>query len=109
MAEFGKMILDEYGIVCKPITTRNPQSNAIIERVHQTLSNMIRSFQLHKTILDKDDTWSGMLSACMYAIRATVHITLQATPTQLVFGRDANLNIQFEANWNFIRKQAIKK
>ena len=30
MAEFGKMVTDDYGIVTRPITTRNPQANAII-------------------------------------------------------------------------------
>ena len=35
----------------------------------------------------------------------TYHTTLQATPAQLVFGRDAILNIQFEANWNLIRER----
>ena len=41
----------------------------------------------------------------MFAVRTTYHTTLQATPSQLVFGRDAILNTQFEANWNFIREQ----
>ena len=45
----------------------------------------------------------------MFAIRATFHTTLQATPAQLVFGRDAILNTTFEANWKLIkeRKQAV--
>ena len=30
---------------------------------------------------------------------------MQATPAQLVFGRDALLNIQFQADWNLIRKR----
>jgi hypothetical protein len=29
----------------------------------------------------------------------------QATPAQLVFGRDAILNIKFNANWKYIREQ----
>jgi hypothetical protein len=33
-----------YGLKLKPITTRNPQANAIIERVHQTIGNIIRTF-----------------------------------------------------------------
>jgi hypothetical protein len=43
----------------------------------------------------------------MFAVRATYHTTMQATPTQLVFGRDSILNTKFEANWNwaFIRQQ----
>jgi hypothetical protein len=30
---------------------------------------------------------------------------MQATQTQVVFGRDSILNTKFEANWEFIRKQ----
>jgi hypothetical protein len=44
--EFKKM-LNDYGVKKKPITTRNPQANAIVERVHQTISNIIRTFELH--------------------------------------------------------------
>jgi hypothetical protein len=34
------------------------------------------------------------------AIRSTYHTTLQATPCQLVFGRDMIHNIAFRANWD---------
>jgi hypothetical protein len=40
-----------------------------------------------------------------YAIRSTYHTTLQATPCQLVFGRDMIHNISFRANWNQIQKR----
>ena len=45
----------------------------------------------------------------MFAMRATVHTTNQATPMQLVFGRDAIMNIKFRADWKYIkqRKQQI--
>ena len=50
-----------------------------------------------------------MLAAASFAIRATYHTTLQATPAQLVFGRTSILNIAHEANWKYIkaRKQDI--
>lgn len=35
MAEFAKMVRDDYGLKCKPITTRNPQANSIIDAEHQ--------------------------------------------------------------------------
>ena len=41
----------------------------------------------------------------MFALRATVHTTTQATPMQLVFGRDAILNVQFEADWEYIKNR----
>jgi hypothetical protein len=37
LKEFLVMICDDYGIALSPITTRNPQANAIIERAHQTM------------------------------------------------------------------------
>ena len=41
----------------------------------------------------------------MFAIRATYHTTTQATPAQLVFGRDAILNTRFIADWKMIRQR----
>ena len=66
----------------KTITKRNPQANSIIERVHQTLANIIRVLDTES--LDPDDPWGGVLSAAMFALRATYHTTTQATPMQLV-------------------------
>jgi hypothetical protein len=40
-----------------------------------------------------------------HAIRSTYHTTLQATPCQLVFGRDMIHNIAFRANWDRIQKR----
>jgi transposase InsO family protein len=109
MKEFATMVADDYGIERKGITVRNPQANAIIERMHQTLGNIIRTFELHKNDdLDPDDPWSGILAAAMFAMRATYHTTLQATSAQLVFGRDAILNTKFEADWNFIKQNKQK-
>jgi hypothetical protein len=34
-------LLKESGIICKVITTRNPQANAMVEHAHQTIHNMI--------------------------------------------------------------------
>ena len=103
MTEFATMMKEDYGLKMRPITTRNPQANAILERVHQTIGNIIRTFEVQKHELDSEDPWTGILSATRFAIRATVHTTLQSTPMQLVFGRDAMLNIQHEANWKYIK------
>jgi hypothetical protein len=47
MAEFSKMTMKDYGVKKKPITKCNPQANAIVERVHQTIGgNMIRTFSI---------------------------------------------------------------
>ena len=95
MAEFAKICHNDYGLKRKPITTRNPQSNAIIERIHQTTGNIIRTFDVSNIV--NNDPWSGILAATMFAVRATY-------PMQLVFGRDFILNIKHVAKWEHIRK-----
>jgi hypothetical protein len=42
--EFRDMCVNDYGINRKVISTRNPQANAIMERAHQMLRSLIRSF-----------------------------------------------------------------
>ena len=108
MGEVRAMLCNDYGITRKPITTRNPQANAMVERAHGTIHNMIRANQ----IKDKRDlafgTWDGILSALGFAMRVTVHTTNCASPAQLVFGRDAMLNVNVDANWQYIKERKQK-
>ena len=83
MADFKSMIEKDYGIKVRPITTRNPQANAILERVHQTIGNIIRTFKIQQMDLDNENPWEGILSSTMFAIRYTVHTTTQQTVPQL--------------------------
>eukprot|EP00957_Ditylum_brightwellii_P072386 5501629-Ditylum_brightwellii.AAC.1 len=66
---------------------------------------MIRSFEVHSTDIDEKDPWTGILSAVRFTTRATVHTTMQATPMQPVFGRDAILNVKYEVDWNCIKQR----
>ena len=76
-----------------------------MERVHQVIGNIIRTFELESNYLDEDDPWKGILSATALVVRSTFHTTLRNTPGQLVFGRDMIFNIKHEANWEFIRER----
>ena len=105
LAEFKTLIDKDYGITKRPITARNPQANAILERVHQTIGNIIRTMKVHEMTLDDENPWDGILASTMFALRATVHTTTKFTPTQLVFGRDAILNTRHEADWHIIKKR----
>ena len=98
------MMVKDYGIKKLPATKRNPQANSILERSHQTIGNIIRTFQLQDQQLDRKNPWKPILAATMFAMRATYHTTLKATPAQLVFGRDAIMNISFQADWNAIKE-----
>jgi hypothetical protein len=109
MGEFAKMIENDCGIKHRGAAVCNPQANTINERVHQTLGNIIRTFQVQDKDLTTENPWGGILSAAMFALCATYHTTLQATPIQLVFGCDAMLNVKFHTDWKLIsdRKQKL--
>ena len=66
MGEFSEMIACDYGIIRKPITARNLQANGIIEIIHQTIENMVRTFQAHEEDLDEENPWAGILGAVMF-------------------------------------------
>ena len=109
MTEFATMIVEEYGIKKRGISPRNPQANSILERIHQVIGNMIKTFKVYdREDLEEQDPWSGILSAIMFGVRATYHTTLEATPSQLVFGRDAILPIQHQADWKYIQTKKQK-
>jgi len=107
MGEFTQMIKEDYGLKRKPITARNAQANTIVERVHQTIGQMIRTFEVQE-MDNVNDPFKGVLTEISFAIRATVHTTLQSSPTQLVFGRDHMLNIKHEADWTSIKERQQK-
>ena len=84
MDEFTKTCQNNYGLKRKPIKTINPQSNAIIQKTHQTIVNIIRTFDV-SSIINKDP-WSGILSATVFDVCATYQTTLQESPMKLIFG-----------------------
>ena len=108
-AEFQKLIKEEYDILAKPSSKRNPQANAILERVHGTIGNMIQTWEVENIDLEDTDPFIGIVSAICFAIRSTYHTTLQATPGQVVFGRDMIFPITHITDWQQIhnRKQEL--
>ena len=101
-----KELTDNMGIKRKPTTEYNPQGNSVLERIHQVLGNQLRTFELEERDLEKEEeNFEPFLTACAYAIRCAYHSTLQATPGQLVFGRDMFLPVVFEADWALIERQ----
>lgn len=91
------------GMKFQPITSKNPTSNSIVERVHKVLADMLRC-QL-ATQYEGDDPIKDMMSAAAYAIRSTVHGTTRYTPGQLIFNRDMIWKIHMEADLAFVRNR----
>ena len=92
LAEFREMMINDYGITVKPITSKNLQANVILEQVHQTIGNILRTFKVQNMVLDDENPWDGVLASTMFALRAKVHTTTQYAPAQLIFGRDSIIN-----------------
>jgi Integrase core domain. len=105
-------LIEDFDIKPKCTTVENPQVNALVERVHQVIHNMIRTKDLSNRVFDYIDPWGEILSSIAWAIRASYHSTLGATPAQLVFGRDMIFNIKTIVDWRTItarkQKQVIK-
>ena len=105
--EFQRL-LEKTHIKDAPTTARNPQANAICERMHQTVGNILRTL-LHEN--PPKDVGSGKklieeaLSIAMHALRSSVHTTLGGSPGSLVFNRDMFLNIPLVADWHQITKR----
>eukprot|EP00957_Ditylum_brightwellii_P185947 14156457-Ditylum_brightwellii.AAC.1 len=78
MAKFTEMVQRDYGVTKRPITAQNPQANGIVEMIHQTIGNMLCTFCIHSTKLDKEDSWLGILGTVMFATSATIHSTSRA-------------------------------
>ena len=83
-------------------TIKNHQVNAIVERMHQSISTMIAISLCENPPLKYEDVSNLVLRKCMaaqYAIRATVNMALKHTPGELAFGRDMILPIPSKVNW----------
>ena len=100
-------LLRSYGIESKPTTVKNPQANAVLERTHQTIADMLRSYNLTDRGLREvtDDEIDGILNNICFALRSTFHTGVGATPAQLIFGRDMLFPTKFVANWKQIREK----
>ena len=72
----------------KPSTSQNPQRNGVIKRVHATIHNMLRTFDLQLQTFDPNKPWQGFLASIADAVCSKFHTTLCATPAELVFGRN---------------------
>ena len=76
-------LLHDLAIKPTPASVKNPQANAILERVHQVLDDMLRTKELQKHTfdeIDQIDPWSELLASVAWSICSTHHTTLHYRP-----------------------------
>jgi hypothetical protein len=62
---------ENYDIKAKPTISHNPQANAMIERIHKVMNDMLRSFDLENENLEEDNPFNYILQFTAWAIRST--------------------------------------
>ena len=69
-----------------------------MERVHQTIDNIMHTFEIQEMDLEDIHPWNGIISSIVFTTRYVIHDTTQDTWTQLVFGKETILNINHVLN-----------
>ncbi|XP_037780157.1 uncharacterized protein LOC119576547 [Penaeus monodon] len=77
---FSKVIVDCVG----PLPKTKAESQGAVERFHQTLKNMIRTY-CH----DTEKEWDEGIPVLLFAVRESVQESLGFSPFELVFGHEA--------------------
>ena len=102
--QFGQM-LRKNNIHSVPTTVKNPQSNATVERLHQSISTMI-AISIQKNPPRSYEEANGLIQrkcmAAQFAIRATVHTSLKYTPGELAFGRNILNPFSKQIDWELL-------
>ena len=101
-------VLRAHEIKDVPTTSKNPQANAVCERMHQMVANILRAYlraSPPRNVTQATEMVDEALHLAMYAMRNTVHTTLGSSPGSLVFARDMFLNIPLVADWHQITKK----
>jgi hypothetical protein len=89
------------------LNQQNLQSNAICERMHQTVTNVLRTLvhtNLPRNMTQARDIIDDALATAMHAMQTTIATTLESTPGALAFAQDMFLNVPLIADWQAIAR-----
>jgi hypothetical protein len=70
----------------KLTSVKNPQVNAILERIHAVVMNMLRTAEIDMDNSVKSSDIDVFLSDAAWAICSTYHTVLKASPGASIFG-----------------------
>ena len=81
MSGMFQQVMHELGIKQYRSSAYHPESQGALERFHQTLKNMIRSY-----CFDTEKDWDEGIHLLLFAVRESVQESLGFSPFELVFG-----------------------
>ena len=77
-------------------------SNAVLERTHQIIGNIVRTVNISLTFIDENDPRTGILSETKFATSSTTNRHKCYSPGQLVFDRDMIIPLKHKVDWELI-------
>jgi hypothetical protein len=96
-----RCLLEMFSIKDVCLTSKNPQSNAICEQLHQTVGNVLQTL-VHtnppQNMTQARDIIGDALASAMHAMRTAVATTLGSAPGLLAFERDMFLKLPLIAD-----------
>jgi len=98
--------LDRHGIECDNTSVKNPQANAIHERLHQTVAGALRSISYThtpRTHAEAANLVDAALATVACAARSALHGTMKMCPAFIVFNGDMLLDIPSIADFEVLR------
>jgi transposase InsO family protein len=101
-------VLENHGIAPVPLTAKNPQSNAICERLHLTVGDVLRTLVHYESPNDIQDLVllvDTALQTAAYSARTVIHGSLKHSPGSLAFHRDMLFDIPLIADMEVIRQR----
>jgi hypothetical protein len=93
-----KALRKSFGIKHKPTSVKNPQANAILEQVHQMITNILHTTELDMANTVETTDIDAFLTDAAWAIRSTYHTVLKVSPGVAIFGLDMMFGIPFLAD-----------
>ena len=103
-----KTLCDSYGLKRKPTSVKNPQANAILERV-QTIMAMLHMADINMADTVNESEIAEFLTNAAWAIHSTYHTVLKTSPRVAIFGLDMLFDVPFLADWSKIGERRQKK
>jgi len=103
-----QVLLEQAGVQNVPTTVKNPQANAIVERLNQTVANILRVYvdtTPPANAQQAEQYIDNALATAMHATRCAVTRALNMTPGALVFHRDMFLDVPIIGNLEAIRQR----
>ena len=88
---------------------KNPQANAILERMHAVVSDMLRTANIDMQDTCTPSTIDNLTTNVGWAIRSTHHTVLGSSPGAALYGRDMLFDLPYVADWAKIGERRQKQ